>query len=188
MKKRFIELTGTKLEYSIRRSRRAKRTSITIYPDGSLAVTLTPMALEKTAERFIKQKQDWILKSLLKLEKEKRIFLSKIKKSEIERYRKLTRAIVHERLQKINALYDHSFNRVFIKNHKKQWGSCSEEKNLNFNIQIIHLPEHLRDLVIAHELCHLKHLNHSKAFWKEVKKTIPLYKKYEKELKRYIIA
>ena len=78
------------------------------------------------------------------------------------------------------------FNTVRIKNVKTIWGSCSSKKNLNFNFKLFFLPEALIDYVFVHELAHLKHMNHSKAFWSEVEKQIPDYKKRREELKRYI--
>ena len=78
------------------------------------------------------------------------------------------------------------FNMVRIKNVKTIWGSCSSKKNLNFNLKLFFLPEALIDYVFVHELAHLKHMNHSKAFWSEVEKQIPDYKKRREELKRYI--
>ena len=78
------------------------------------------------------------------------------------------------------------FNMVRIKNVKTTWGSCSSKKNLNFNFKLFFLPEALIDYVFVHELAHLKHMNHSKAFWSEVEKQIPDYKKRREELKRYI--
>lgn len=78
------------------------------------------------------------------------------------------------------------FNMVRIKNVKTIWGSCSSKKNLNFNFKLFFLPEALIDYVFVHELAHLKHMNHSKAFWGEVEKQIPDYKKRREELKRYI--
>ena len=78
------------------------------------------------------------------------------------------------------------FNMVRIKNVKTIWGSCSSKKNLNFNFRLFFLPEALIDYVFVHELAHLKHMNHSKAFWSEVEKQIPDYKKRREELKRYI--
>ena len=78
------------------------------------------------------------------------------------------------------------FNMVRIKNVKTIWGSCSSKKNLNFNFKLFFLPEALIDYVFVHELAHLKHMNHSKAFWSEVEKQIPDYKKRREELKRYI--
>ena len=77
-------------------------------------------------------------------------------------------------------------NMVSIKNVKTIWGSCSSKKNLNFNFKLFFLPEALIDYVFVHELAHLKHMNHSKAFWSEVEKQIPDYKKRREELKRYI--
>ena len=78
------------------------------------------------------------------------------------------------------------FNMVRIKNVKTIWGSCSSKKNLNFNFKLFFLPEALIDYVFVHELAHLKHMNHSKAFWSEVEKQIPDYKQRREELKRYI--
>ena len=78
------------------------------------------------------------------------------------------------------------FNMVRIKNVKTIWGSCSSKKNLNFNFRLFFLPEALIDYVFVHELAHLKHMNHSKAFWSEVEKQIPDYKKRREDLKRYI--
>ena len=78
------------------------------------------------------------------------------------------------------------FNMVRIKNVKTIWGSCSSKKNLNFNFKLFFLPEALIDYVFVHELAHLKHMNNSKAFWSEVEKQIPDYKKRREELKRYI--
>lgn len=78
------------------------------------------------------------------------------------------------------------FNMVRIKNVKTIWGSCSSKKNLNFNFKLFFLPEALIDYVFVHELAHLKHMNHSKAFWSEVEKQISDYKKRREELKRYI--
>ena len=78
------------------------------------------------------------------------------------------------------------FNMVRIKNVKTIWGSCSSKKNLKFNFKLFFLPEALIDYVFVHELAHLKHMNHSKAFWSEVEKQIPDYKKRREELKRYI--
>ena len=81
---------------------------------------------------------------------------------------------------------DVHFNMVRIKNVKTIWGSCSSKKNLNFNFKLFFLPEALIDYVFVHELAHLKHMNHSKAFWSEVEKQIPDYKKRREELKRHI--
>jgi len=94
--------------------------------------------------------------------------------------------IFKEKLNNFAEQMNVHFNMVRIKNVKTIWGSCSSKKNLNFNFKLFFLPEALIDYVFVHELAHLKHMNHSKAFWSEVEKQIPDYKKRREELKRYI--
>lgn len=68
------------------------------------------------------------------------------------------------------------YKNITIKNQKKRWGSCSSDRNLNFNWRLIRMPKDIIDYVVVHELCHLKQMNHSKAFWDEVEKVLPDYK------------
>ncbi|MGQ1889402.1 M48 family metallopeptidase [Thermophagus sp. OGC60D27] len=58
-----------------------------------------------------------------------------------------------------------SYNRIFVKNLKSRWGSCSSINNINLNLQLMRLPEHLIDYVILHELCHTVEKNHGPRFW-----------------------
>lgn len=93
------------------------------------------------------------------------------------------RTLVHERLVQFNAHYNFEYRTVSIKNQRSKWGSCSSKKNLNFNYQIAHLPPHLADYVVVHELCHLAELNHSKKFWELVATVLPNWRALRAELK-----
>ncbi|ASJ14727.1 M48 family metallopeptidase [Thermococcus radiotolerans] len=75
--------------------------------------------------------------------------------------------------------------KVYIRHQKSRWGSCSPKGNLNFNVRLIALPPELREYVVIHELAHLKHMNHSKAFWELVGEFYPDYKNARKELKKW---
>lgn len=68
------------------------------------------------------------------------------------------------RLEELASRHGFTYNRVFIKNNVSNWGSCSTKGNINLNMQLMRLPEELRDYVILHELCHLKELNHGAGF------------------------
>lgn len=76
------------------------------------------------------------------------------------------------------------FNKITLKKQKTRWGSCSSQKNLNFNWQLVHFETPIIDYVIVHELSHLVHMDHSKNFWNLVEKYDPEYKKHVGWLKR----
>lgn len=63
---------------------------------------------------------------------------------------------------------DFSYNKVFIKNNRSNWGSCSSKGNINLNMRLVKLPQELCDFIIIHELCHLIHRNHGTEFHKLV--------------------
>ncbi|MGE0091753.1 MAG: M48 family peptidase [Bacteroidia bacterium] len=54
--------------------------------------------------------------------------------------------------------------KIYLKNNKTNWGSCSAKGNINLNIHLMRLPSILCDYVILHELAHLRHPNHGKEF------------------------
>ncbi len=121
--------------------------------------------------------------SFLKIFKQK--LVPRGNKRGLSKHRELARAIVHQKLAQWNEYYKLPLRKVFIKNQKTRWGSCSSRGNLNFSYRIVYLPEELQDYLIVHELCHLKQFNHSKAFWDLVGETIPDYKIRRSELKKH---
>ena len=99
------------------------------------------------------------------------------------RLREEARSLVHARLTYFNAFYHVPLRKIFIKNHKSRWGSCSEKGNLNFNYKIVFLPPELADYIIVHELCHLIEFNHSLDFWTLVSKTTPNHRLLRRRLR-----
>jgi len=76
------------------------------------------------------------------------------------------------------------YNAMRVKDQKSRWGSCSKKGNLNFNWKLIMSPQWIMDYVIIHEVCHLRHLNHSREFWDLVARYMPDYKKAKLWLKK----
>ena len=54
-----------------------------------------------------------------------------------------------------------------------QWGSCTSRRAISLSAAILFLPPPLADYILIHELCHLKHPNHSRTFWSAVSKHVP---------------
>jgi hypothetical protein len=82
---------------------------------------------------------------------------------------------------------------VAIKDTKSRWGSCSSLGNINYNWRISMAPLYVIDYLVCHEVAHLKHPNHSPAFWQTVQALCPNYEEGKhwlkikgKDLYRYI--
>ncbi|TLS67607.1 M48 family metallopeptidase [Mariprofundus erugo] len=65
---------------------------------------------------------------------------------------------------------------VGIKSYRSRWGSCHTDGRIYFNWRLIMAPAAVVDYVIVHELCHLPHPNHSRAFWQQVERFCPDYR------------
>ena len=102
-------------------------------------------------------------------------------------YREQARKIITERVYFYSTRAGLHFNSVSVGNvaATTRWGSCSSQKNLNFNWKLIMAPLVVIDYVVAHELAHITELNHSRSFWENVRKMHPLYREYRLWLKRH---
>jgi len=83
--------------------------------------------------------------------------------------------------QKMNLHY----NKISFRKTKRQWGSCSSTNNLSFNTMMMKLPPNVIEYIIVHELSHIKHKHHQKAFWNLVENYLPNYRIQIKELKNF---
>ena len=97
--------------------------------------------------------------------------------------RVLARQRITRRVEYFAPLVGVTYNRIFIKEQKTRWGSCSSLGNLNFNWKLILLNEELLDYVVVHELAHRKQMNHSPTFWAEVERVLPDYRERRRRLK-----
>ena len=88
------------------------------------------------------------------------------------------------RVHELNRLYfQQPVNAVRLKYNHSNWGSCSQNGNINLSTRLLFAPPAVRDYVIVHELAHLIELNHSARFWKLVSDALPDYRTHERWLK-----
>jgi len=72
-----------------------------------------------------------------------------------------------------------SFRRISVRDQSSRWGSCSSSGTLSFSWRLILAPPDVLEYVAAHEVAHLREMNHSPAFWSLVSKLCPDFKTAE---------
>ncbi|MCH8325753.1 MAG: DUF45 domain-containing protein [Bacteroidetes bacterium] len=92
----IIKFGEHSIEFSFRRSSRAKRTILTVYPDGRLVATIPQRASEHSARRLILRERVWVLKSLEKIRNKKSITFPCVQKKELTNYKKKSKAFIEK--------------------------------------------------------------------------------------------
>lgn len=72
--------------------------------------------------------------------------------------------------------------RVFLSSAQSRWGSCNSRREVRLAWRLIKAPPEVIDYVICHELAHLRHMNHSPAFWSEVERLCPDHRRLRAQL------
>lgn len=83
-----------------------------------------------------------------------------------EIYRYEAKKLLPTRLKQLAIKHGFQYNKVTIRNNKRNWGSCSSKNNISLNLQMMKLPVELIDYILLHELLHTKIKNHGPDFWK----------------------
>ena len=151
------------------RSKRAKHLIINVKPFTGVRVAVPSGLSWEKAEKIVWNKMGWIQKQQAKIAKirEKYGSLDLGRMSKAAARRKLI-----NRLEELADWNGFTYNRVFIRNQKTRWGSCSAHNNINLNIKLALLPDMLIDYVILHELLHTRVKNHSREFWGEMDRLV----------------
>jgi predicted metal-dependent hydrolase len=71
------------------------------------------------------------------------------------------------------AVADVAPRRVSVKDTRSRWGSCAANRDLGFSWRLVMAPTHVQDYVAAHEVAHLRHMNHGPRFWALVDELTP---------------
>jgi predicted metal-dependent hydrolase len=83
------------------------------------------------------------------------------------------------------ALHQLPVRRITVRNQRSRWGSCSRRWTISLNWRLIQTPAFVQDYIFLHELCHLREMNHSVRFWREVRLVCPDYETAERWLKQH---
>ena len=146
-----------------RKRKGIRRMSIRVHPLKGVSVSVPYLVPYAAAMLFFRQKREWVLQTIAR-QKERYKDVPKTDPGQIEAMRRQAKAELPLRLKTLADRYGFTYNRVTIKHNSTNWGSCSIRNNINLNLNIVRLPEVLQDYILLHELCHLKHHDHSEAF------------------------
>ena len=167
-----------------------KSISLRIEADGGVSVRAPRYATHKQINSFLEEKKDWIVKNRLAVRERMENAapaLSETQQNQVllleKRFRRAAAAYFPTRCAQLQQLTGGYYTKITIRNQKTRWGSCSQTGTLSFNYRLMMAPPAVIDYVIVHELCHLTHMNHSKAFWNKVAAILPDYAKSRRWLK-----
>jgi predicted metal-dependent hydrolase len=167
----------------LERSRRAKRISLTVRPFKGVRVAVPLGVTFKQARAVAQSNAAWIARQLEQTRHVERRSVQFNQHGVINRA--VARRIIVQRLEALADRHGFSFHRVFVRNQKTRWGSCSMQNNINLNVHLICLPSDLMDYVILHELVHTRIKDHSQQFWVCLAQYIADPKALDRELTRY---
>lgn len=95
----------------------------------------------------------------------------------------------HERLRKRVEIFAAKLGvrpgEVAVKDLGFRWASCTAEGRLQFHWKCMMAPSTVIDYIVVHELCHIRHRDHSAAFWNEIDKVLPNYADRKEWLRRH---
>ena len=166
-------------EVIVRRSPLSRGVKFSVSTSGRLQMSVPKNTSDFLAKRFLNSNRKKIREKLpIKNPDEQRArdYQKKILMKKARNY-------LPYRLEYYAKLYGYEYSKCRLTHANTRWGSCSSNKTISLNIGLMQVPEPLRDYVIIHELAHLNHMNHSKAFWNEVGLHDKKYRLHEKKLK-----
>ena len=165
------------------RSNRAKHLNISVKAPAKVRVAVPRGISFEKAKIFTHSKIGWIGRHLLKLQLRPKIHLFD---KPVDK--QVAKEFLEGRVRELADKFGFVYNKVTIRNQKTRWGSCSGKNNINLNMKLMNIPNHLIDYVILHELVHTKVKNHSPIFWASLDRYVGNAKVIDKELKQYSIS
>ncbi len=168
-------------EVIVRKSPLARGVKFSISTSGRLQMSVPKSTSEFLAKRFLKTNREVIRDKLPVNDpatQRARDYQKKLLMKKAKEY-------LPYRLEYHAKRFGYEYDKCRLTHANTRWGSCSSNRTISLNIGLMKLPEPLRDYVIIHELSHLNHMDHSKAFWAEVAEHDPNYKSHEKKLKMF---
>ncbi|MGA2280239.1 MAG: SprT family zinc-dependent metalloprotease [Verrucomicrobiota bacterium] len=99
--------------------------------------------------------------------------------------RKLAARELPPRVLELATRHGLTVRRIMVRSQKSRWGSCSRRGTISLNWRLVQTPAFVSDYICLHELMHLRQMNHSPGFWREMERVCPDYPMAERWLKEH---
>ena len=169
------------MDYTLIRSSR-RTMALEITRDGRLLVRAPQRASQAVIDRFVASHADWIAAHLEK-QRQRAEAHPPLTEDELAALRQKARDILPGRVAHYAEWMGVTPTGVKITGAKTRFGSCSAKNSLCFSLYLMAYPDAAIDYVVVHELAHIRHKNHSPAFYAEVARVMPDYRERRKLLK-----
>lgn len=161
-------------DYRLIRSRR-RTLALEITREGEVLVR-APLRLPEAAIRaFVASREDWITAHLDKVRRYRESH-PPLTDAEKEALRRRAVEVLPAKVAHYAALMGVQPTAVHITSARTRFGSCSAKNSLSFSLYLMQYPDEAVDYVVVHELAHIRHHDHSAAFYEEVARYLPDYK------------
>ncbi len=115
-----------------------------------------------------------------------KILQSVIRKAVEHAWKVEAHEVLPQRMEQLAAQCNLPYKQLSIKNTRSYWGICMPDNSITLSIHLMHLPSHLIDFIILHELCHTIHKNHGAKFWALLDRLAGgKARTYAKEMRKY---
>ncbi len=167
----------------IRSGRRTLALEIT--PQAQVLVRAPFFVSEETVNRFLQEKSDWIERHLTIMRQRQATAVDRTVTPEQEQaLRRRAAAELPLRVAFYSAVMGVKPTGIRITGAQKRFGSCSSKNSLCFSWRLMQYPPEAVDYVVVHELSHIRHHDHSPAFYAFLSRYMPDYRAREKLLRQ----
>jgi predicted metal-dependent hydrolase len=177
------------IEYTVRRSTRARNSRITIQDDATVVVVLPMRAPVREADELVARHTAWIARHVSRIDTRRRALalrpslahgrvlnvhgqsqivraVTTSERAALERrLRRAARAALEERVRSRAPEMNVEVKRLTVRDQRTRWGSASRSGTLSFSWRLVLTPPEVLDYVVVHELAHLRVAGHGKRFW-----------------------
>lgn len=169
------------MDYTLIRSRR-RTLSIEVTREAQVVVRAPQRTARATIDAFVASRRQWI-EDALQRQKARAAANPPPTPQEVEELRRRAKAYIPGRVAHWAKIMGLAPTAVKITSARTRFGSCSSKGSVCFSLYLMRYPAAAIDAVVVHELSHLRHHDHSPAFYAEVERWLPDYREREKLLK-----